>query len=93
MLSTETDFYNVMVARLSKKKADRITGVVKTLLTCYVQSSNKHLGINQADYANAFGIVQGVAYSLGYESAASTTDVTKPGYFFDVCCAEVGAVA
>jgi hypothetical protein len=73
-------FYDVMVSRLSKKKADKIENTIRQLL----KNRDGHGGdIWNADYANAFGIMQGVAYALGYTSAAITTREDQPGYWFD----------
>ncbi len=73
-------FYDVMVKRLSKKKADKIEKTIRDLLK---HRNSEGGSIWNPDYCNAFGIMQGVAYSLGYVSAAITTRADQPGYWFD----------
>jgi hypothetical protein len=84
MKPTDCEFYKTMVRRLSKKKADKISKCVADLLKCRIEPH-----INDPDYCNAFGIMQGVAYALGYSSSCVTTDPTMPGYWFDTVINEV----
>ena len=77
------NFYETMVKRLSKKKADRIARNVRILLRFAVTDPYyKISAINHPDYCNAFGIMQGIAYSLGYETAGITNRPEAPGFWF-----------
>lgn len=71
-------FYDVMVNRLSKKKADKVEKTIRNLL----KDRNSQGGdIWNPDYCNAFGIMQGVAYSLGFN--ASNPSPGQPRHWFD----------
>jgi hypothetical protein len=78
------NFHETMLKKLGKRKTEKITKAVKDYLTMWMKSdTDNNMGINHADYCNAFGIMQGVAYALGYEHAAITTKEDMPGFWFD----------
>lgn len=78
--ATEPTFYDVMVKRLSKKRADEITKVIRQLLKNR-NSAVVRSDLVNPDYCNAFGIMQGVAYSLGFN--ASNSAPGQPRRWFD----------
>lgn len=78
--ATEPTFYDVMVKRLSKKRADEITKVIRQLLKNR-NSAVVRSDLVNPDYCNAFGIMQGVAYSLGFN--ASNSNAGQPRRWFD----------
>jgi hypothetical protein len=79
-VATEPTFYDVMVKRLSKKRADEITKVIRQLLKNR-NSAVVRSDLVNPDYCNAFGIMQGVAYSLGFN--AMNSNAGQPRRWFD----------
>ncbi len=78
--ATTPSFYDVMVKRLSKKKADQIEKVIRQLLKNR-NSAVVRSDLVNPDYCNAFGIMQGVAYTLGFNAMNSATG--QPRRWFD----------
>lgn len=78
--ATEPTFYDVMVKRLSKKRADEIETVIRQLLKNR-NSAVVRSDLVNPDYCNAFGIMQGVAYSLGFNAMNSAAG--QPRRWFD----------
>jgi hypothetical protein len=73
-------FYDVMVKCLSKKKADEIEKVIRQLLKNR-NSAVVRSDLVNPDYCNAFGIMQGVAYTLGFNAMNSHNG--QPRRWFD----------
>lgn len=78
---TEIAFYDKMLKRFGKKKTEEITQLVLSLLTWAVR--DKSWNFNHPDYANAFGVLQGVSIVLGYEDIGSDNVKTSPKYWFN----------
>lgn len=77
------NFYNTMLEKFGKKKTAKIVKAIKDCLGSYVASESKDgMEINHPEYCNAFGIMQGVAYALGYEYCAITSKENMPGLWF-----------
>lgn len=84
-------FYDVMVKKLGKKNADEIALAVRTMLNAAVKSADyDRVGVNQSDYCNAFGVMQGAAYACGFSHARITTVEGQPGAWFYNILKEVG---
>ena len=59
---TTTNFHDTMLKKLGKRKTRRITEQVTDLLRSWVNLDPNGDMIWAADYCNAFGVMQGVAY-------------------------------
>lgn len=77
------NFQETMLKKLGKRKTEKITKAIKDNLKGYVKADADSKHINHADYCNAFGIMQGVAYALGYDYCAITNQEHMPGFWFD----------
>lgn len=95
-------FIEVAEKKFGKKRMQLIENIIFNLLsdsvnpiypnakkTRYVIGDEIHGCINNPDYAQAFGIMQGIGHILGYKSCCTTTDVTQPGYWFETLATQV----
>lgn len=82
-----------MLKRFGKRKSQKIASTVVDLISSAVRDPSYDItGINHADYSNAFGIVQGVSYVLGYASAGITNREDQPGFWLSVIIEEANRV-
>lgn len=103
-----TTFHQILVKRLGRAKTTRIEDTIRKMLEMsvkiwknqdnsqapYVNALSKIINpsVNNADYCNAFGIMQGVAYALSYKSCGPSTSEYPRGWFEDIA-KEVGKKA
>ena len=78
------NFQETMLKKLGQRKTKRIIKAIEDCLKLWMDIDRNNVeGIHNDEYCNAFGIMQGVAYALGYEYAAITTKEDMPGFWFD----------
>ena len=78
-MNRNEDFYDELVRRLGSTKAEHISTTIHNLLRGRAADG---LNTNNADYANAFGFMQGVAATLGYTSVCISNVENSPGHWF-----------
>lgn len=76
-------FHDVMVKRLSKKRADQIESSIRGVLRGRIDNGD----VWNADYCQAFGILQGVAYALGF--CCSNPAPGQPIHWFNKIVEEI----
>lgn len=105
-----TDFKTLFIKRLSQKKWDEFEKVVRKMMTDAVSeykgsrrcildmipgcTATIRPNVNDSDYCQAFGIVQGVAYyALGYKWMGADNEAGTPKNWIRTIEEEVGAEA
>jgi len=78
---SEIAFYDRMLKKFGRKKTEEITRLILSLLRWTAR--DKSWNCNHPDYANAFGVLQGVSIALGYEDVGANNVKTSPRYWFD----------
>lgn len=107
-MSDNLDFINRATKRFGRKRMEAVESTIRKLLAESVDPIYDHSratrtivhehkeiigSINNPDYAQAFGYMQGVAKVMGYKSCCVTSDKMEPGYWFDILCTETWKAA